>query len=850
MKEKTLRPYQKELIQEIRTGLAKHKRVIMQLGTGGGKCYGAGTQILMFNGSIKNVEDIVIGDILMGDDSTPRIVKSTCVGQEKMYEVIPIKGDRWICNESHILALRYSDKRHNLAKINITVKDYLKKNNHEKHLLKLYRTGVEFEEKPTGIDPYLLGLWIADGNKTKGAASLNVNADDTEILEYLRGLGARFVKEKSNCYSVYITKNFNDDSGLRKNANCYSYEFRKCMTNLDHKHIFIPDEYKINSRENRLQLLAGLIDGDGHLHNNGFEIITKYEKLSEDILFLARSLGLAAYKTIKTVDLSKIKKCVSTECKDYFRISISGDTNMIPNKLKRKKAGVRGQIKDVLNTGFTLEDKGEGTYYGFELEGNNRLFLLGDFTVSHNTVIFSYIAKQSQAKNSKILILSSRTRMLFQNGGTLESVGLKISYVNPKYSHIPKCNVVAGMAQTIKNRVKKEEWREFIKTINILIIDECHETVADYIFDYITPECFVIGCTATPHRYSKQKQLGHLYNAIVSGIDIEELISLHYLTKARHFSLPAPKLDTVSIDKYSGDYNQRSLARVFESKQVYTGVVSEYKRITPDKKAICFCVSSVQAIAITQEFNEQGVSAKYVLSGSFDSDKTYSDEQSVVFEEFANNKFKVLVNVGMAVSSFDCPDIEVCILNFSTISITKYLQAIGRGARIFPGKEEFYILDFGNNIERHGLYQQAREWNLWHDEGSVGGLQQSKLCDPDRKDINGLEGCGRLVPISCKVCPACGRVFITEKHEYQLYLEEVGKITDTIPEHELSIGQWAIRKKISGWKTNRILIQVCLKNVPYEKKAFKEAAEALKIKPSYWYFFNENIWSKIKNKRK
>ena len=79
MKEKTLRPYQKELIQEIRTGLAKHKRVIMQAGLGCGKCYGAGTEILMFNGSIKNVEDIVIGDILMGDDSTPRIVKSTCV---------------------------------------------------------------------------------------------------------------------------------------------------------------------------------------------------------------------------------------------------------------------------------------------------------------------------------------------------------------------------------------------------------------------------------------------------------------------------------------------------------------------------------------------------------------------------------------------------------------------------------------------------------------------------------------------------------------------------------------------------------------------------------------------------
>ena len=102
----------------------------------------------------------------------------------------------------------------------------------------------------------------------------------------------------------------------------------------------------------------------------------------------------------------------------------------------------------------------------------------------------------------------------------------------------------------------------------------------------------------------------------------------------------------------------------------------------------------------------------------------------------------------MLLAGFDCPDIKVCILNYSTLSITKYLQSIGRGARIAPNKKEFFILDFGNNIDRHGLYEQDRNWSLWHDEGSNGGLQPSKLCDPDKGDINGKE---RLWEISSYV---------------------------------------------------------------------------------------------------
>ncbi len=88
----------------------KHNgKAIFEVVTGGGKCFKKGTEMLMFDGSIKKVEDIIIGDKLMGDDSMSRIVTSLASGEEMMYDVIPVKGDKYTVNESHILSLKYTN---------------------------------------------------------------------------------------------------------------------------------------------------------------------------------------------------------------------------------------------------------------------------------------------------------------------------------------------------------------------------------------------------------------------------------------------------------------------------------------------------------------------------------------------------------------------------------------------------------------------------------------------------------------------------------------------------------------------------------------------------------------------
>ena len=122
---------------------------------------------MMYDGSVKMVQDIKVGDQLMGDDSTPRNVLSLARGREKLYKVIPRKGESYVVNESHILSLKcatnHSKRMKKNSVIDISVKEWLNlpKSFHGRAgVLYGYRVPVEFEYKLVNLDPYFLGLWF------------------------------------------------------------------------------------------------------------------------------------------------------------------------------------------------------------------------------------------------------------------------------------------------------------------------------------------------------------------------------------------------------------------------------------------------------------------------------------------------------------------------------------------------------------------------------------------------------------------------------------------------------------------------------------------------------------------
>lgn len=385
-----------EMPEEKRPHLHMQDVVLFWGGARAGKCLGIDTPIIMYDGIIKKVQDIEVGDLLMGPDSKPRRVESLIRGQEEMYKIIPNKGEPWICNKSHILSLKTSGKRlfskgkrnekrkqFSITGLieNISLDNYLKLSKQKQSEYKLFHSEtIDFNNnKKLLLDPYFLGLWLGDGSNNSADIATTDETIKSYLNNYIKTFDLQLKNVGTNNLSYRITSGqrggFHFRSPLINNLHYYNL--------LKNKHI--PHDFLTSSIENRLQLLAGLIDADGYLAKNGYyEIVQKNKQLTDDICFLARSLGFRAIfkKTIKAY----IHKDQRRE-DIYYRIIISGDLSKIPVKIDYKKfKGIKSLRASHLVTGFKLESLGIGNYYGFEISGPDKLFLLGDFTVTHNSL--------------------------------------------------------------------------------------------------------------------------------------------------------------------------------------------------------------------------------------------------------------------------------------------------------------------------------------------------------------------------------------------------------------------------------------------------------------------------------
>jgi hypothetical protein len=341
-------------------------------------CHRKGQKILMFDGSLKSVERIRVGDLLMGPDSKPRRVLELHRGSEDMVEILPTKGEPWVVNKGHVLTLvRMGHKKLSGEVRDVAVTDYLGWSAYMKREFKLFRVGVEFTHKPRlPLDPYFLGALLGDGSIRACPA---LTTGDPELV--------REVYKQAKKFGLHVNPSPDPTSSVTRywlSGTCHKPNpIMLILRDLglggtSTRNKFIPNCYKMASRKDRLKLLAGLIDTDGSLSNVCFDFQSKSKHLANDVRFVACSLGFAAYQS--TFQKKDTKGLLRT----YYRVKISGDVSLIPVRIPHKKAGERRQIKDVLRTGLTIRELPQERYYGFTLDGDGR-YLLGDFTVTHNS---------------------------------------------------------------------------------------------------------------------------------------------------------------------------------------------------------------------------------------------------------------------------------------------------------------------------------------------------------------------------------------------------------------------------------------------------------------------------------
>ena len=485
--------------------------------------------------------------------------------------------------------------------------------------------------------------------------------------------------------------------------------------------------------------------------------------------------------------------------------------------------------------------------------------LVQSATGSGKTVMFSSITSKTAKKFKKVLIITDRVELLTQAGGTIEKFDMNPYYIKAGTKFIDRQKqVYIGMSQTLRNRINKPVWRDFIlNDIDLIIIDEAHKQEFNHFFkDNFLKDKYVIGFTATPIRSGKMVQLGLQYDFIVQGKSIKWLIKKGYLLNCDIYDCGSPDVSNVTINKAKGDYSETSMFKQYDNAKLYKGLVKNYLRICKGQKMMVFCCNVEHAIKATKQLQKAGLNAKFICSKKtpprepkkwtaaneavfkekFKSYQLYekyyykySGGRSAVFKWFKNNDDAILVNVDIATTGFDDPKVKVIALYRATMSIVLYLQMLGRGGRIVRDgsieKDHFTVLDFGGNKGRFGGYDVPRDWGLWHEakEGG-GGVPPMKVCGEDSKynKIKGAskvkKGCERLILASYKICPFCGFKY-PERNKAQeadlalaAIVDETGTSLKVKSFSKMSFEELTQYREIKAYQMNWLYRMLWLKN--------------------------------------
>lgn len=383
-----IRQSQRSLALSVARAIDSEQEPAWVLGEAPCGCHARGQGVLMYDGTVKAVEDVVVGDVLMGPFSRPRRVLSLARGRQQMVDVVPRKGQTFRVNRDHVLTLvrqgradgsRRADYRGGEV-VDVRVSEVLDRwSGSRRGLYRLLRAPVrEFggDRDPLTIDPWVLGALLGDGGFSRRDVTTSFTSVDPPVFLRVRsyvesiGCGFRTVDDRHHQIIGPVGHRKHPLRNLLRELGLFG------RTSADK---FIPHRYKTASWADRLELLAGIIDTDGASNGcGGFDYVSKSRTLAEDAAFVARSVGLAAY--VKPVE----KRAQTGGGGTYWRVSISGDCSVVPVVLERKQQPARTIDKDPLRVGYQLTEREEEEFFGFELDGDGR-FLLDDFTVTHNT---------------------------------------------------------------------------------------------------------------------------------------------------------------------------------------------------------------------------------------------------------------------------------------------------------------------------------------------------------------------------------------------------------------------------------------------------------------------------------
>lgn len=412
------------------------------------------------------------------------------------------------------------------------------------------------------------------------------------------------------------------------------------------------------------------------------------------------------------------------------------------------------------------------------------------------TFIFSYLTKILEERGKRVLILVDRKELIEQTLTSLLKLGVNAESLTAnkrKLKHFS--NVYVGMVETAYNRLKKDN--KFFRKIDLLIIDEAHMMSYNKVFPYFE-NSKILGVTATPvvlkretfykcgvcrseykelteccgdevMEWTRPFSLSNIYDTIVCGPGIHELIEREKLVK--EISIVKKSVDTSKLktDK-TGEFTEQSMTHAFNAPDSLQALLKDYESTCKGKKTMIFTGSTKVNAELEKLFS--GYNAKI-----FDTKNSKENRKDVV-NWYKNSTDGILISTGIFTKGFDCTDVEVIIMYRATKSLALFIQIVGRGARIHPGKFNFVLIDYGDNINTHNEFSDStRDWERIF----YSGVGKPKPKIERMEDVAQCEECGALYPKSEDVCLHCGAEPKPKKKKEQRGKEYVLKPITPMP---------------------------------------------------------------------
>lgn len=331
-------------------------------------------------------------------------------------------------------------------------------------------------------------------------------------------------------------------------------------------------------------------------------------------------------------------------------------------------------------------------------------------------------AFQKDGETGEILIVAHRRELIEQIKATMEGLS-------------PTLHVTVESIQKLARAAADAP--VFATNYTLIIIDEAHHApAATYRMLWERwPEAKVLGLTATPCRLSGEP-LTDLFDVLLQSWSIQTFIDKGWLSDFEYVSAAPDSWALQQVRRLKkrgvdGDYQTKEMVTVMDVPESISHLYATYRAFANGKKGIVYAIDRQHAQHIAEYYQQMGVDCAVIDA------KTPADEREQLVDDYRQGRLKVLVNVDIFSEGFDCPEVAFIQLARPTLSLSKYLQQVGRGMRVSPGKPQVLILDNVGLYQTFGLPTDERDWQLTFSGKLSGkGQQQSR---PVVVDLNELK---------------------------------------------------------------------------------------------------------------